>query len=99
MSIYKRETIAYIRRMALKQVKGATSVSHIFPRAYCVAKTALQCAVFAYPRDDAEPQVKFQEPFTIISNDSVAGVHSGDWCAIAYVAKPQREDNYVIFLE
>jgi hypothetical protein len=60
------------------------SVSHITPRAFCVAKTRTNCAVFAVPTCDREPQVS-QSHYTTVQHKSCADVQTGDWCAIAYV--------------
>lgn len=60
------------------------SVSHITPRAFCVAKTHTNCAVFAVPTCDREPQVS-QSQYTTVQHKSCADVQTGDWCAIAYV--------------
>lgn len=60
-------------------------VSHITPRAFCVAKTAGYCAVFAVPTCDREPEVG-ENPFTTVQHKSCLEVQTGDWCALAYVS-------------
>ena len=87
-SAYSRGILNEIKGAALK-IKGATSVSHIYPRAYCIAKPAPMCAVFVTPWMDAEPQVR--KPEYASSHTVGYGVEKvkvGDWCAIAYVTTP-----------
>ena len=67
---------------------GTIAVRHIFPRAYCVAKPAPLCAVFATPWMDAEELVKMEKySASVIVNEGVKDVKVGDWCAIAYVVR------------
>lgn len=80
------------------QIKGAISVSHIYPRAYCIAKPAPMCAVFVTPWMDAEPQVRKQEyssSHTVV-HGSIENVKVGDWCSIAYVLTPGMGTQWVI---
>ncbi len=85
-SIYTKEVIAWVRREAKK--RGAKSVSHIYPRAYCVAKPAPGCAVFVIPWMDSEPQVRDAEYSSSKSvYEGVEDVKVGDWCAFAYIEK------------
>lgn len=58
---YSQAIIRRIKAAAKKQVKNCRSVCHIFPRAYCVAKPAPGCAVFAIPWQDAEEQIRKPE--------------------------------------
>jgi hypothetical protein len=64
---------------------GVIAVSHILPRAYCVAKPAAYCAVFAVPACDREPQVR-DDPWATVQNESARDVKHGDWCSLAYVS-------------
>jgi len=95
-TIYSKKTIADIKRKAMK-IKGALSVSHIYPRAYCIAKPAPGYAVFVTPFVDAEPQVRTEK---YSSSEGVrAGaydVNVGDWCSIAYVATAHCGEPHVI---
>ena len=94
---YSRAIIQHIKAAAKKQVKNCLSVSHIFPRAFCVAKTAPGCAVFAIPWKDAEEQIRkpeYSSYETVYQN--VRDVQPGDWCAIAYVSTPSSGETHVI---
>lgn len=79
------------------KIKGATSVSHIYPRAYCIAKPAPMCAVFVTPWMDAEPQVRQSDcssSHTVVHG--VEKVRVGDWCSIAYVTTAGMGTQYVV---
>lgn len=86
---YTRKEIARLRergmRYPVSKWSKVLSVSHITPRAYCVAKPAALAAVFAVPPADKEPQVS-DHAFVTVQNDSVSGVKLGDWCALAYLS-------------
>ena len=96
-SLYSRTVIAAIRAKALREIPLAKSVSHIYPRAYCLAKPAPCCAVFATPWFDSEPQIR-QKQFSAyeIVHQGVAKVKAGDWCSIAYVSTPGCGQLWVI---
>ena len=82
---YKNTVIAYLKAKARKLVKDEkASVSHIHPRAYCIAKPAAYCAVFMVPTCDRESQVSESE-CDVVNNASCADVKMGDWCSVAYV--------------
>jgi len=84
-SAYSRTVLKWLHRSAM-QIKGAKSASHLYPRAYCIAKPAPLCAVFVTPWFDAEPQVRTPEYSAAQTvHEGVADVRVGDWCAIAYV--------------
>ncbi len=88
VSAYSLAILKSIKQQAMK-IKGATSVSHIYPRAYCIAKPAPLCAVFVTPCMDSEPQIrneKYSSAHTV--GNGVENVKVGDWCAIAYVTTP-----------
>ena len=98
-SAYSRDIIKRIKAAAKKQVPGCLSVCHIFPRAYCVAKPAPSCAIFATPWQDAEKQVRkpeYSSYRTVYKN--VENVQVGDWRAIAYVNTVTSGQTYVIDL-
>lgn len=84
---FTRRELARLKSLA-QQIKHSwetvSSVSHITPRAFCVAKTAPLCAVFAVPSCDREPQVSGLA-YTTVNHRSCADVQTGDWCALAYV--------------
>jgi hypothetical protein len=87
--MYSRATLKQLRESALNNIKGAESVSHIYPRAYCVAKPAPLCAVFVTPWMDSEPQIRkaeYSSSHTVYNG--VANVKVGDWCSIAYIVTP-----------
>jgi hypothetical protein len=82
---YTKAAIKRIKDRAVKQIdKPVISVSHITPRAYCIAKPAPHCAVFAIPLIDREKYVRNQ-PNTTVQNESCAHVQMGDWATLAYV--------------
>jgi len=96
---YSKAIIRRIKSAAKKQVENCKSVRHIFPRAYCVAKTAPSCAVFAIPWQDAEEQIRKPEHSsyeTVYQN--VGNVKAGDWCSLAYVVSPSSAETFVIDL-
>lgn len=66
--------------------KEAKAVHHYWPYAYCVAKPAIHCAVFACPPIKTIAVGLGAEAcrFDVISNASVADVKVGDWRSIAY---------------
>ncbi len=84
-SDYTATTIRQIRKRAMR-LKGVRQVRHIYPRAYCVAKSAPGCAVFVTPWTDAEPQIR-QKSFSSshIVRSGVELVHAGDWCSLVYL--------------
>jgi hypothetical protein len=86
---YTRKEIARLRELGMKYPMSKWSkvldVSHITPRAYCVAKPAACMAVFAIPPSDNEPQVG-SDAFTTVHGSSASSVKLGDWCALAYLS-------------
>lgn len=90
VAVYSRSLIKAIKAAALKQYPTATSISHIRPRAYCIAKPAACCVVFVTPPDDAEPQLKGCQSTTaeVISDGDVSKIKVGDWCVLAYICTP-----------
>jgi len=82
-SAFARATITAIRKEAFAN-HDAISVSHIHPRAYCVAKPAPCCAVFAVPSCDFEPQVRDKQS-VIIRNGTASASVVGGWYSLAYV--------------
>lgn len=78
-------SIRELRAIAKTCKPGVIAVSHVFPRAYCVAKPAALCAVFAVPTQDRQPLVH-DKPCVVIQNGSAAGVCLGDWRSLAYVS-------------
>ncbi len=72
------------------------NVSHVLPRAYCVAKPAAHCAVFAVPPQDREPQVK-GDAWVTVQNASCATVNHGEWVSLAYITRKDGSgSSYVI---
>lgn len=76
--------------------RKVSSVSHLLPRAVCVAKTGLWAAAFAVCPLDREPRLVFGEPFVVVRNKTVAPVKPGDWCSLAYVCTPGCQQFYVV---
>jgi len=97
---YSREYIKQIKAAAFR-VKGATSVSHIRPRAYCVAKPSVCCAVFVTPPEDAEPLVRDSQNATaeLIQDACVSDVEVGKWYVLAYVTTPTISQSRVIKMQ
>jgi len=87
---------ALARAAALNAWDKVVSVSHITPRAFCVAKTHPQCAVFVVPPCDCEQQVS-RSQYTTVQHQSCADVQTGEWCALAYVMT--QSSGQVIVLE
>jgi hypothetical protein len=80
--------IKEIKSVALK-LPGVKSVSHIRPRAYCIAKPAACCAVFVTPPMDAEPHLRQTQNSTCeIVHKNVSHVKAGEWYVLAYVVIP-----------
>lgn len=88
-SAYSQATLKWLRQEAMK-IPGAKGVAHLMPRAYCIAKPAPLCAVFATPWMDAEPQVRSPEysGYETVHSDSAEFVKVGEWYALAYVVTP-----------
>jgi len=78
-------SVRQLRAIAKTIKPGVIAVAHVFPRAYCVAKPAAHCAVFAVPPQDREPQVR-DDPWATVQNESAKDVKHGDWCALAYIS-------------
>lgn len=89
---YARTEIARLKalgmRFAYNPWDDVKSVSHITPRAYCIAKPASQYAVFAVPVCDREPQLVglSNANRTTVQHESCQNVKEGDWCSLAYVS-------------
>ena len=89
-----------LRLFAARRFKHEVrSVSHVFPRAYVVAKVAVSCIVIAFPWQDAEPQVRdldkecggFQW-----CRDFDMSLKAGDWCAVGYVCMPGHQTHVAV---
>ena len=86
---YHPTYIKEIKAAALRQYKGATSVSHVRPRAYCIAKIAACCAIFVTPPCDGEPLIRSTQNATGASiHEGVSHVEVGKWYVLAYVTTP-----------
>ena len=83
-SAFARATITAIRKEAIAS-HDAISVRHIHPRAYCVAKPAPCCAVFAIPSCDSEPQLRNKQSVSIHNGTASIAVVGG-WYSLAYVS-------------
>ena len=85
---YHPTYIKEIKAAAMK-LPGVKSVSHIKPRAYCIAKPAACCAVFVTPPMDAEPHLRQTQNATCeIAHENVSHVKAGEWYVLAYVTIP-----------
>lgn len=76
-----------LRRKLIGLPAGVKAVHHYWPDAYCVAKTAPHCAVFAIPPIKTIPE---QGRYDLIQNASVEGVKLGEWVSLAYCEFPDR---------
>ena len=86
---YRPAYLKQIKAAALRQYKGVTAVSHIRPRAYCIAKPAACCAVFVTPPCDAAPLIRHSQNATAESiHEWVSHVEVGKWYVLAYVTTP-----------
>jgi len=89
---FARKEIARLKALGLRFAYNpwddVKSVSHITPRAYCIAKPASQFAVFAVPSCDREPQLVglSNANRTTVQHESCQRVKEGDWCSLAYVS-------------
>ena len=99
MNRYSKRYLAAIKAAALAQVPGSVKVLHIRPRAYCVAKPAARCAVFATPPEDSVELIRGTQNATAqISHDwpDSLDVKVGGWYCLAYVCKPGCSTTHVI---
>lgn len=95
---YSEKEIWGIIRTVAERHENLIGVSHIRPRAYCLAKPAPHLAVFAVPLKDRERFVKEDEDVTV-QNESCRHVEKGDWAALAYVRTSDGTGaNEVVFL-
>ena len=93
MELKAEAAVVALRESGSREV---SSVSHLLPRAVCVAKTGLWAAVFAVCPLDREPLLVFGEPFVVVRNKTAAPVKPGDWCSLAYVCTPGCQQFYVV---
>jgi hypothetical protein len=83
---YSSAFLSKLLKATKRQFPQSVAVSHILPRAYCVAKPSLHCGVFVAPPQDREKQVKDCSSI-LIQSASVAHVNVGDWASLAYVVR------------
>lgn len=94
---YTQAALKRIVQLAKKKYPTATSVRHIRPRAYCIAKPAPCCAVFVTPPCDSEPLVRaFVNATAEIIHDGVSEIQVGDWCVLAYICSPGSQEDCVV---
>jgi hypothetical protein len=94
---YTADYIKQIEAAAMKQIKNATEVLHIKPRAYCIAKPAACCAVFVTPPQDAVPMLRNTQNATAETcYENVTQCEVGKWYVLAYVCTPGCSQNHVI---
>jgi len=92
---YTRAVLNRLVRKAMALHKDTQSVSHLCPRAYCIAKPGAWFAVFVVPPRDREPYVK-NDPYVVVQNETATPVKLGDWCAVAYTYRPGCGQSVVI---
>ena len=85
MNDYTKAAIKRIKQRAMRQTKAVRSISHILPRAFCIAKPAAYMAVFVVPPVDREKCVK-RDAFACVQDESCADVRFGDWAQLAYIS-------------
>ncbi len=82
----KKAILDFMKARGDRKVK---SISHIYPRAYVLSRSASMCLFISCPIQDAEPQIK-----ALWSNAFDGGttcrvfdpsLKAGDWCSVAYV--------------
>lgn len=83
----KQAIIAWCNKNHYKPIK----LSHIYTRAYIIARPAHCCIIVARPPVDAKPQIKKLQ--SKLSEDNTEMCHvfdkslkAGDWCSMAYVS-------------
>lgn len=93
---YTKAELERLRQRVIAQTQERVlSISHIMPRAYCVAKPASHMAVFVVPPMDREPQVRNDE-YTVVHNETCRDVRAGQWCSLAYVSTKHYGQSVVI---
>ncbi len=95
-NVYSRGALSALKRLGMR-VKGAVSVHHLYPRAYCVCKPAPLCAVVLHCPDDSEVQIPDDYADDII-REGAEKVKKGDWCATAYVSTATCQTQYIFTL-
>jgi hypothetical protein len=94
---YTSGYISKIKAAAMKQVKNASDVRHIKPRAYCIAKPAPCCAVFVTPPQDSEEHLRgIQNSTAETCHENVTHCEVGKWYVLAYVCTPGCSQIHVI---
>jgi hypothetical protein len=82
----RRRTSSAIRKWcAAQKMNLLSSLCHVVPRGYVVARIAPRCIVVAVPDCDREPQVRGLSGFITISKFD-GELRQGDWCSTAYVS-------------
>lgn len=83
-------TIANTKRIkalaSCKYKDEKVTLSHILPRAFCIAKPASSMAVFVVPTCDREPQVA-ADAYAVVQNETASEIQVGDWAVLAYVSR------------
>ena len=93
VNIYNRDCLSALKRLGMK-IKGAKMVSHLYPRAYCIAKPAPGCAVLIRPPADSGIEI-FPECSGDIIWEGATEINVGDWCATAYVVEDTRSQSHI----
>jgi hypothetical protein len=93
--MYQRKYITALRKAAKGLYPDVKKVSHVLPRAYCVAKPADHFAVFAVPPQD-RPSFLRHDVFVTVQGSTAAAVCHGDWCSLAYVQTGNQGGMHVL---
>lgn len=92
---YDEKEIAEMIAAAIKAFPTLTHISHILPRAYCIAKPAPCCAVFVVPPEDREPQTQCDGTIFVQEKEAFE-IETGDWARLAYIQRPEISSMSII---
>lgn len=92
---YTDKEIDNLLQNAARQFPDCIGISHILPKAFCLAKSAKCCAIFAAPEADREPQVR-QDSTIFVRSESASHCVVGKWYRLAYISRPHCHSTEVI---
>jgi len=90
-----------VRAWCKRQGRPATTVRHVFPRAYIIGRAAPMCMVVSCPWQDAEPQCQEfcrGNPLAVLHNFE-SGLEAGRWCAVAYVVRGDVSETVAVHFD
>lgn len=100
MNLLQKKTAKAIREFFGKKNRVTVhKISHIYPRAYVLARPASNCIIVACPPQDAEPHLKQVRTIVASPEDGSRAVYvfdkslkAGDWCSVAYVVTETTQE-------